>query len=66
MLLLHVLGATSFEELKTVGGQTGDFLREAYKLRYLLDNDSKWKNTITEASNFRMPRKLQALFATIA
>ena len=65
MLLLHVPGATSFDELKTIDGQTAVTFHEACKLRHLLDDDREWDNTMTEASNFRMPRELRVLFATI-
>ena len=65
MLLLHVSGAKSFEELESVGDFTADTFQDACKLRHLLDDDSEWDNTMMEASNFRMPRELRALFATI-
>ena len=65
MLLLHVPGAKSFDELKCVGDFTADTFQEACKLRHLLDDDSEWDNTMNEASNFRMPKELRALFATI-
>ena len=65
MLLLHVPGATSFDDLRTVDGRTVPTFQEACKLRHLLDDDSEWDPAMTEASAFQMPSQLRVLFATI-
>ena len=65
MLLLYVPGARNFIDLRTINGVTVETFKEACKLKHLLDDDSEWENTLSEASNFQMPRELRALFAMI-
>ncbi|XP_057292987.1 uncharacterized protein LOC130621642 [Hydractinia symbiolongicarpus] len=65
MLLLHTPGATSFEDLRTVNGNVAETFRDACLLRGLLQDDTKWNNTLQEAVNFQMPRQLRQLFAEI-
>ncbi|XP_057294730.1 uncharacterized protein LOC130623277 [Hydractinia symbiolongicarpus] len=65
MLLLHTRGVTSYEDLRTVDGNVAETFRETCLLRGLLQDDTKWNNTLQEAVNFQMPRQLRQLFAII-
>ena len=71
MLLLHVRGATSFENLRSVEDpETHDIIvhasfEEAAKALHLVDDDQEWVRCMREAAETRMPRQLRLLFATI-
>lgn len=64
-LLLHVPGARSFTDLRTVNGVVCGTFREACIQRHLLSDDGEYNTALTEASNFQMPRQLRSMFATI-
>ena len=65
VLLIHVKGATSYEDLRTVNGVTYNTYQEACLHRgYLLD-DNEAVNCMNEAVNDQMPSALRNLFATI-
>jgi hypothetical protein len=65
VLLNHVAGAQSFEDLRTVNGRLCDTFTEAALLRGLIGDDAEWDACMTEASQFRMPRQLRVLFVAI-
>ncbi len=65
LLLLHVPGARSFEDLRTFDGQIVETFKEACRLRQLLEDDTEWDRALEEASTFQMPWQLRLLFATI-
>ena len=65
LLLLHVPGATSFENLRTVEGNEMQTFKEACIRLRLLDDDAEIHNTLREAATFRMPRQLLNIFATL-
>ncbi|GBL89141.1 hypothetical protein AVEN_255264-1 [Araneus ventricosus] len=65
MLLFHVPGAKSFDELRTYDSVTIDSFKEACPDRNLLEDDGEWRNCLREASNFQMPAKLRQLFSFI-
>ena len=65
VLLNHVTGATSYEDLRTVDGQLMPTFREAAEKRGLIEADNTLDDCMTEAELFRMPSSLQRLFATI-
>jgi hypothetical protein len=65
LLLHHVPGPTSYEDLRTVEGLTVQSFKEACVLRHLLDDDTEWDNALQEASVFQMGHQLRILFATI-
>ena len=65
VLLLHIPGARSFEDLRTVNGVLQDGFRHACIQLNLLDDDSQWIATMQEAAAFRMPSQLRFLFATL-
>ena len=65
LLLLHVKGATSFEDLKNVDRVPYPSFKEAAKARGLLESDQHLTKTLDEAVSYRMPSQLRELFATI-
>ena len=65
LLLLHVTGATSFDNLKTVEGEVCSTFKEAARRLHLLADDTEWDQCLSEASTFQMPKQLRQLFATI-
>ena len=65
LLLLHVRGAQSFTELRTVDGLIYDTNREAAMARNLLEDDMEWQRCLEEAATFRMPHQLRELFVSI-
>ncbi|UYV73007.1 hypothetical protein LAZ67_10001499 [Cordylochernes scorpioides] len=50
LLLLHISGATSFENLKTFNGIHYQNFKEAAQARYLFEDDKVWDNTLHEAA----------------
>ncbi|XP_071679433.1 uncharacterized protein [Lolium perenne] len=65
VLLSHVRGATSFDDLKTVNGRLCGSYREACEQLGLIEHDKSIDDCITEAATFQMPCALRRLFATI-
>jgi PIF1-like helicase/Helitron helicase-like domain at N-terminus len=65
LLLLHVRGAKSFDEIKTVDSIVCDTFKEAAIKRHLLADDKEWDNCLIEAISMKMPYQLRQLFATI-
>jgi hypothetical protein len=64
-LLLHVKGATSFEDLRTVDGVCHSTYKEAVKKKGLLSDDEIWEDTISEACMIKMPKQLRQVFALV-
>jgi hypothetical protein len=65
LLLHHIPGPTSYENIRTVDGHTVATFKEACILRHLLEDDTEWDRALEEASVFQMPSQLRSLFATI-
>jgi hypothetical protein len=65
LLLNHVRGATSFEDLRTVEGVIFSTFREAAERRGIIESDDSISDCLTEAATFQMPYALRRLFATI-
>ncbi|XP_065641836.1 uncharacterized protein LOC136071699 [Hydra vulgaris] len=65
LLLLHVKGAKSFEDLRTVHGTVFNTFREACYHLGLLQDDIEWRNTLIEAAATRMPKQIRLLFCII-
>jgi hypothetical protein len=65
VLLNHVRGATSYEDLRTVAGVTYSTFREACEKRGLIEMDKSIDDCLTEATTFQMSCALRRLFATI-
>ena len=54
VLLNHVRGATSYEDLRTVAGVTYSTFREACEKRGLIEIDKSIDDCLTEATTFHM------------
>jgi hypothetical protein len=65
VLLNHVRGATSYDDLKKVRGITCSTFREACEQLGLIEHDKSLDHCLTEAATFQMPCALRRLFATI-
>ncbi|XP_062230031.1 uncharacterized protein LOC133927587 [Phragmites australis] len=65
VLLNHVAGATSYENLRTFDGVVYPTFREAAEKRGLIESDNNIDDCLTEAEIFHMPSSLQRLFATV-
>lgn len=65
MLLHHVKGATSFEDMRTVEGEVMPTFKAACVRRGLLDDDSECDNCLTEAASMSMGRSLRSLFGSL-
>lgn len=65
LLLLHVKGPRSFDELKKVGGRCYKTFADACVARGLARNDDEWMECLAEASGWQFPRQLWQLFAMI-
>ena len=65
VLLNHVVGATSFECLRTVDGKILSTFHEAVERRGLIEEDNMLNKSLVEATEWMMPYALRRLFATI-
>ena len=59
VLLNHVAGATSFEDLRTVDGVTLPTFREAAERRVLIGSDNTLDESLAEATQWMMPYALR-------
>ena len=59
LLLLHVRGAKSYEDLHTVDGYVAATFQKACNLLGLLSDDNEWNNELMEAVSFQMPNALR-------
>ena len=55
LLLLHVRGATSYEDLRSVNGVVLGSFQEACIAKGLMENDQEWDRAIQEAISLWMP-----------
>ncbi|XP_073138699.1 uncharacterized protein [Henckelia pumila] len=65
LLLLHVRGPTSYDDLLTVGTTLCSTFKESSQVRGLLECDESNFQCLNEAVDFHMPYALRRLFATI-
>ncbi|RLN43745.1 hypothetical protein BBJ28_00021641 [Nothophytophthora sp. Chile5] len=65
VMLCHRKGATSFEDLRTIGGEVRPTYRDAALQAGYLENDAEWFACMDEAAAFKMPYQLRQLFATL-
>ncbi|XP_073035172.1 uncharacterized protein [Primulina eburnea] len=65
LLLNHVRGPTSFDNLLTIDGNICFTFKEAAQRRGLLESDKSIFECLNEAVSFQMPHALRRLFATI-
>ncbi|XP_062202004.1 uncharacterized protein LOC133904523 [Phragmites australis] len=65
VLLNHVRGATSYENLQTVWGVTYSTFRETCEIIGLVETDKSLDDCLIESATFQMSCALRRLFATI-
>lgn len=65
MLLLHIKGATSFKDLRTVNGQVYETFKEACDALGLLKDDNQWHAALKENSHSAFSQQLRAMFVHI-
>ncbi|XP_074323176.1 uncharacterized protein LOC141660112 [Apium graveolens] len=65
MILMHIKGATSFKDLRTVNDIVYNTYKEACDALGLLKDDKQWDVAMTENSNHAMPFQLRQLFVFI-
>ena len=69
ILLLHVRGAKSFEDLRTVSvnGErvVHSSFQDACRARGLINDNQQWRDTLAEAAQSQMPYQLRSLFACL-
>ena len=65
MILLCVAGAKDYRELRTYCNIEYGSFRQAVIARGLLDTDTEWVQTLTEASSFMLSAQLRTFFVTI-
>lgn len=65
LLLLHVRGATSFEDLKTVNGNLCSTFEEAATRLNLISDDTEYEKSMDEANFLKTPFELRLLFVQI-
>ncbi|XP_043262456.1 uncharacterized protein LOC122403167 [Colletes gigas] len=65
LLLINVHGPTSFNYLRTLDGQLCATYREACQKLGLLQHDTHWENTLTDASVSAYPQQIRILFSII-
>ena len=65
MLLQHVRGPQSFEDIRTVEGIVHETFKATAITLHLLDDDTEWIHLMQEASTFNMPRQLRQTFSFI-
>ena len=61
----HIIGATSFDDLKQFKNIKYNTFLDACKARELLANDSEYHCTLTKAANIESGEKLRNLFVAI-
>ncbi|XP_073024169.1 uncharacterized protein [Primulina eburnea] len=65
LLLNHVRGPTSFDDLLIVNGNNCVTFKESAQKRGLLESDQSTLECLNEAVTFQMPHALRRLFATL-
>jgi ATP-dependent DNA helicase PIF1 len=65
LLLSHVAGPTSFQDLRTFDGVVYSTFKEACVARGMLEDDSMWVSTIEEVATHASPVQLRQLFVSV-
>lgn len=65
LLLLHVRGCRSYEDVRTVNNIVCETFAEACELRGLISDDREWHRALQEASEVQMPYEMRMLFVSI-
>ena len=61
----HCKGKSSFDELRTVGGELMESYQEVCRCLGLLQDDNEWDQALTEGAATKMPSATRELFVTI-
>lgn len=62
LLLHHVRGPTSFNDLKTVNGEIMPTYRAACQARNLLESDTHWRDTLSDAAISESAHKMRVIW----
>lgn len=65
LLLLHVTGPISFQDVRTYDGIVYNTFVEACFARGIASNDNEWRECLNEAKEFSSPKQLRNLFGFI-
>ncbi|XP_053149050.1 LOW QUALITY PROTEIN: uncharacterized protein LOC128343641 [Hemicordylus capensis] len=65
LLLLHVSGATSYGNLRSMDGIEYPTFQEAAKARGLINDETVWESTLKDVAQYNMPTQIRELFAYI-
>ena len=65
ILLLHIPGALSFEDLRTVDNHLYLTCADACDAHHLIANDQEWENSMRQATSTHIPFQLRKFFAAI-
>lgn len=65
ILLLHIRGAMSFDDIRFYNGTAYNSFKEVAVARGLLHDDAEWHRCLEEMQNSKMPKQLRGLFAYI-
>ncbi|XP_058796151.1 uncharacterized protein LOC131667014 [Phymastichus coffea] len=65
LLLLHVKGATSYDDLKRIDNVLHHSFTAACLALGIIEDDDEWNKAMREASLWMMPRRLRHLFVVI-
>lgn len=65
LLLLHVVGPQSFEDVRTYNGIVYNTFVEACHARGIASNDNEWRECLNEAKEFQSPKQMRHLFGVI-
>uniref|UniRef100_A0A0D3D610 ATP-dependent DNA helicase n=1 Tax=Brassica oleracea var. oleracea TaxID=109376 RepID=A0A0D3D610_BRAOL len=65
LLINHLKGPTSFEDILTVNGVEYKKFHESCVARGLLDGDEEWHEAMTEAATWATPQQLRELFVML-
>lgn len=65
LLLLHVRGPISYEDLRTVDDYIFPTFKMAAGARGLLESDEEWERCLADCSTYQLPREMRNTFAYI-
>lgn len=65
ILLRHVKGPRSYEELRTVNGKICQTFMAACREYGLIEDDDEWMKVMEEAKNHQMPYQMRTLFVSL-
>lgn len=65
LLLLHVKGPKSFEDVKSLNGIPYNSFVEACHVRRIASNDNEWRECLNESKEFQHPEQLRHMFGFI-